>query len=135
MTRVDVESCGKNEKPELTRRDFTIAGASAIAAAALPGSAFAAKAGGAMPMSISEAGKRMRDGSLSCVDLTKAYYHYIELYQPKLNMFISQLKDMALKTAAERDAELAFLKAEIYRGEIELLVRRIDAHDRFSDRC
>lgn len=59
-----------------------------------------------MPMSISEAGKRMRDGSLSCVDLTKAYYRYIELYQPKLNMFISQLKDQALKTAAERDAEL-----------------------------
>jgi len=36
---------------------------------------------------------------------------------------------------AERDAELAFLQAEIYRGEIDLLVRRIDAHDRFSDRC
>ncbi|MGH7022036.1 MAG: 3'-5' exonuclease [Caulobacteraceae bacterium] len=35
----------------------------------------------------------------------------------------------------DRDAELTFLKTEIYRGEIELLVRRIDAHDRFSDRC
>lgn len=36
---------------------------------------------------------------------------------------------------ADREAELAFLKAEIYRGEIDLLVRRIDAYDRFSDRC
>jgi DNA polymerase-3 subunit epsilon len=36
---------------------------------------------------------------------------------------------------AERDAEIAFLKAEIYRGEIELLVKRIDAYDRFSERC
>lgn len=36
---------------------------------------------------------------------------------------------------ADRDAELAFLKAEIYRGEIDLLTRRIDAYDRFSDRC
>jgi DNA polymerase-3 subunit epsilon len=36
---------------------------------------------------------------------------------------------------ADREAELAFLKAEIYRGEIDLLTRRIDAHDRFSDRC
>jgi DNA polymerase-3 subunit epsilon len=36
---------------------------------------------------------------------------------------------------ADREAELAFLQREIYRGEIELLVRRIDAHDRFSDRC
>lgn len=33
-----------------------------------------------------------------------------------------------------REAELAFLQSEIYRGEVELLVRRIDAHDRFSDR-
>ena len=35
---------------------------------------------------------------------------------------------------ADRDAEIAFLKSEIYRGEIDLLVRRIDAYDRFSDR-
>jgi DNA polymerase-3 subunit epsilon len=38
-------------------------------------------------------------------------------------------------TESEREAEQAFLKAEIYRGEIDLLVRRIDAYDRFSDRC
>ncbi|RAK53005.1 3'-5' exonuclease [Phenylobacterium deserti] len=36
---------------------------------------------------------------------------------------------------AERADELAWLQAEIYRGEVDLLVRRIDAHDRFSDRC
>ncbi|WP_436017231.1 3'-5' exonuclease [Phenylobacterium sp. LjRoot219] len=36
---------------------------------------------------------------------------------------------------AEREAELAFSKAEIYRDEIDLLVRRIDAHDRFSECC
>ena len=36
---------------------------------------------------------------------------------------------------AAREAEVAFLKTEIYRGEIDLLVRRIDAYDRFSDRC
>ena len=35
---------------------------------------------------------------------------------------------------AQREPELAFLKTEIYRGEIDLLVRRIDAYDRFSDR-
>lgn len=93
----------------LNRREFldrsVAVGAYALAAVSIPAHAFA---GGAemMPMSIREAGKRMRDGSLSCVELTNAYYHYIELYQPKLNMFISQLKEMALKTAAERDAEL-----------------------------
>ncbi len=36
---------------------------------------------------------------------------------------------------ADREAELAFLRAEIYRGEIDLLSRRIDAYDRFSSRC
>jgi len=34
-----------------------------------------------------------------------------------------------------RDAEITFLKTEIYTGEIELLVRKIDAYDRFSERC
>lgn len=35
---------------------------------------------------------------------------------------------------ADREAELAFLKTEIYRGEVDLLCRRIDAYDRFSER-
>ena len=34
-----------------------------------------------------------------------------------------------------RDAELEFLKAEIYRRDVTLPVRRIDGRDRFSDRC
>jgi DNA polymerase-3 subunit epsilon len=33
-----------------------------------------------------------------------------------------------------RAAEEEFLRAEIYRGEIDLLTRRVDAYDRFSDR-
>lgn len=36
---------------------------------------------------------------------------------------------------ADREAELAFLKAEVYRGDVDLFVRRVDAYDRFSDRC
>lgn len=36
---------------------------------------------------------------------------------------------------ADKDAELSFLRREIYGGEIDLRVRRIDAHDRFSERC
>lgn len=35
---------------------------------------------------------------------------------------------------AQLEAELRFLTAEIYRREIDPLIRRIDAHDRFSDR-
>lgn len=36
--------------------------------------------------------------------------------------------------AEQKDAEVSFLKREIYQGEIDLLVRRIDAYDRFSAR-
>jgi len=35
----------------------------------------------------------------------------------------------------DKDAELLFLSQEIYGGEIDLLARRIDAYDRFSERC
>jgi DNA polymerase-3 subunit epsilon len=34
-----------------------------------------------------------------------------------------------------REAELAFLRSEIYRGDVDLLTRRITAYDRFSDRA
>jgi DNA polymerase-3 subunit epsilon len=36
---------------------------------------------------------------------------------------------------ADREAELGFLCAEIYGRELDLLSRRIEAHDRFSDRA
>lgn len=36
---------------------------------------------------------------------------------------------------AGHEAEAVFLKAEIYQREVELLVRRITAHDRYSERC
>lgn len=35
----------------------------------------------------------------------------------------------------ELDAEITYLRNEIYGREIDLLTRRVDAHDRFSDRC
>jgi DNA polymerase III subunit epsilon len=36
---------------------------------------------------------------------------------------------------AVREAELAFLKTDIYQRDVDILPRRIDAYDRFSDRC
>lgn len=36
---------------------------------------------------------------------------------------------------AQREIEIAFLQTEIYQREVKLAVRRIEAHDRFSDRC
>jgi len=36
---------------------------------------------------------------------------------------------------ADRETELAFLQSDIYQREVDLLVKRIDAYDRFSERC
>ncbi|SFJ30356.1 3'-5' exonuclease [Caulobacter sp. UNC279MFTsu5.1] len=36
---------------------------------------------------------------------------------------------------ADKEAELTFLRQEIYGGQIDPLTRRIDAYDRFSERC
>lgn len=36
---------------------------------------------------------------------------------------------------ALKEAELSYLKSEIYKRDIELLTQRIDAYDRFSNRC
>ncbi len=38
-------------------------------------------------------------------------------------------------TEADKDAELLFLRREIYGGDVDLLARKIDAYDRFSERC
>jgi len=59
------------------------------------------------PMTIGEAGKRMRNGSLSSEQLIRAQFSCIDQLQPKLNMFISQQRNRALEAAAERDAEFA----------------------------
>jgi aspartyl-tRNA(Asn)/glutamyl-tRNA(Gln) amidotransferase subunit A len=97
---------------DISRRDFidrsAVAGVAALAATTFGGTFDAlAKDALPLPMSITEAGKRMRNGSLTAVELTKAHFHYIELFQPKLNMLITSLKETALRTAAERDAELS----------------------------
>src|ERR1700742_3709309 len=88
VEQANTSSANSVNESGLTRRAFldrsAAIGASALAAASFPTHVFAAAGAELMPMSIREAGKRMRDGSLSCVELTKAYYHYIELYQPKL---------------------------------------------------
>ncbi|MEQ8194280.1 MAG: amidase [Rhodospirillales bacterium] len=58
------------------------------------------------PQTIREAGTHFRNGSLSGVELTSHFLGGIEALQPKLNAFITVTGDMALETAAERDAEL-----------------------------
>jgi aspartyl-tRNA(Asn)/glutamyl-tRNA(Gln) amidotransferase subunit A len=78
-----------------------------------------------LPASISEAGKSIREGSQSSEQNTKAYFHYIDQFQPKLNMFISQQRKLALEMAAERDAELGSGKDRGPLHGIPILVKDI----------
>jgi aspartyl-tRNA(Asn)/glutamyl-tRNA(Gln) amidotransferase subunit A len=88
-----------------TRRALLAGIATDVGNAALKAAQAVARAAD-LPTTIAEAGKRFRSGDLSSLDLTKAYLAGIEKLEPQLNAFIAVLKEGALKTAAERDAEL-----------------------------
>lgn len=60
-----------------------------------------------LPGSITEAGRLFREGSLGSEQLTQAYFGCIDRFEPKLNAFISQLREQALAVARERDRELS----------------------------
>jgi aspartyl-tRNA(Asn)/glutamyl-tRNA(Gln) amidotransferase subunit A len=59
------------------------------------------------PESIADAGAKLRDGTLTSVAFTRYCLDGIQALQPQLNAFITITEDMALKTAAAMDAELA----------------------------
>ena len=58
-------------------------------------------------MTITEAGKALRDGKISCVELLNECLHTIEHLNPDLNAFITVTASDARKRAAELDEELA----------------------------
>lgn len=59
------------------------------------------------PQDITEAGRRLRDGSLTCERLTQHYLRCIEELQPVVNAFITITGTRALQEARALDAELA----------------------------
>jgi aspartyl-tRNA(Asn)/glutamyl-tRNA(Gln) amidotransferase subunit A len=101
----------KRKAGRITRRDFIKISAVGLGAAAL-GTGCSANLGQLvsgsqqLPETIDEAGKRLRNGSLTSEQLTKAYIEGINKLEPKLNAFITRTNDLALKTAAQMDAEL-----------------------------
>src|SRR5205823_1031135 len=88
-----------------TRRTV-LAGIAAGGASAVLKAAPAVARAADLPTTIAEAGTRFRSGDLTSLDLTTAYLTGIEKLEPQLNAFIAVLKEEALKTATERDAEL-----------------------------
>ncbi|HSR10182.1 MAG TPA: amidase, partial [Thermodesulfobacteriota bacterium] len=99
-------------KERMSRRNFL-----KISAAGLGGIALGAGCSGShtgispgkaagLPQTISEAGKRLRDGSLTSEKLTRVYLSCIKEFEPRVNAFITLTEDLALKTASAMDAEL-----------------------------
>ncbi len=60
---------------------------------------------GLTSLSLSEAAERIRNGSVSSLDLTNACFERIAIYEPQLNAFITLFKERALREAAVLDAE------------------------------
>jgi aspartyl-tRNA(Asn)/glutamyl-tRNA(Gln) amidotransferase subunit A len=59
-----------------------------------------------VPMTCAEAGTLVRNGSLTCEALTRAYLGCINRLKDKLGAFITVTEEQALATAAQRDSEL-----------------------------
>src|SRR4029078_10708707 len=56
-------------------------------------------------LTLSEASARLRSGAVTSVDLVQACLARIEIYNPKINAFITVMRDAALAQAKALDAE------------------------------
>lgn len=87
-----------------TRRDF-IAGSTAVGASFAFGRSLAQSSDPA-DLSIEDAAESLRSGSVSAVELARAYLDRIERLNPELNAFVTVTEELALEQARARDAEL-----------------------------
>src|SRR5271154_6647422 len=95
---------------ELSRRDFTrmAAGGVALETARSRGLGFQTHAEsdiGPASLTISETGRRMRAGEITSVALTESCLERAKIYNPKINAYITLMRDQALAKAAQLDAE------------------------------
>jgi aspartyl-tRNA(Asn)/glutamyl-tRNA(Gln) amidotransferase subunit A len=83
---------------EVTRRGFTLSLASALVARSQPSDDLAA-------LSLTEASARIRARTVTPTQLTEACLARIKTYNPKLNAFITVLREQALSQARDLEAE------------------------------
>jgi aspartyl-tRNA(Asn)/glutamyl-tRNA(Gln) amidotransferase subunit A len=89
--------------PHFSRREFTVSLIGAAAAAtARP---VVAAAPDLASLTLAQASERIRSRALSPTELVKACLERIEVYNPKLNAFITVLRDAALADAKALEAE------------------------------
>ena len=101
----------------MNRREFVgSAGLAAAAASLLPIKTWAADSTTELTnLSIAEAARRIRSRQLSSVTLVKTLLARIDIYNPKLNAFITVMSESALQDAATLDSEAAQGR---YRGPL-----------------
>ena len=93
---------------KMTRRDFTVMTAAAAAAQMVMRTGFAkgeSDVSDLAVLTLSEAAARVRSGSVTAVALTEACLARIAIYDPKLDAFITVMKNQALAQARMLDAE------------------------------
>lgn len=106
---------------QLDRREFLKMGVVLGVSAGASVAAFPLHANGqeaASPLTsltLTEASQRMRDHQVTSVALTQAYLERIKIYNPKLNAFITVMREDALAQAQALDAEA---KAGKFRGPL-----------------
>ena len=89
----------------LTRRQFTTLVPGALAGCAMPGFASAAVlqaakgANDVTMLTLAEASRRLRAGAVTSVQLTEACLARVATYDPKLDAFITVMKEHALAQA------------------------------------
>jgi aspartyl-tRNA(Asn)/glutamyl-tRNA(Gln) amidotransferase subunit A len=116
-----MEQKRRSETMKLTRREFGIlAGSAALAEAALAGwgsKAWATETGGdsLAAMTLGEASAMIHAGKVTPTELTMACLDRIAVYAPKLDCFITVMREKALAQAAVLDAEQ---KAGNFRGPL-----------------
>lgn len=96
---------------DLTRRRFAISAASMLGALALRGQS----SGDLSQLSLAEASARIRARTVTPTQLVEACLSRIQIYNPKINAFITVMRDYALKQAHDLEAEQ---RAGKFRGPL-----------------
>src|SRR5580698_209545 len=93
----------------ITRREFSLSAAAIAAQQILLRSSFALSLDSdpspLTSLTLAEAAAKIRSGSITSTALTAACFDRISVYQPKLNAFITVMKESALAQAKTLDAE------------------------------
>jgi aspartyl-tRNA(Asn)/glutamyl-tRNA(Gln) amidotransferase subunit A len=103
--------------PKISRRQFAlmIGGAAAAHSLSYSSLAWSASADELASLTLADAAAKVRSGAITAVQLTEACLSRINTYDPKLDAFITVMKDKALAQAKELDAEA---KAGKFRGPL-----------------